>query len=358
MELKVNLTFHNKKITGILTILPSNIVKFEDEMDNYNFSKAKSLKLKLAMGYNTHRIAKDNTTVSDLCVYGLNYLFEKDYLKKEDIDALILITQSPDYFMPPTSNVIQGKLGLKHDMICLDINQGCAGFEIGLYQAFMLLEQSEVNKVVLLNADILSKKVSKRDRNSNPLIGDGASITIVEKSDKPNVINCNIKMNGTGYDVLMVPAGGFKLPSSPETAEMKEDKAGNFRSLDNLVMKGDEVFNFVQREVPPMIENLLKSSKRDIEEVNYFMFHQPNKFMLRKLADKMKIPYDKMPNNVVENYGNASGVSIPTAICHNISEELKSDDMFLCFAGFGVGLTWASILMNVGHLDFCEFLEY
>ncbi len=354
----MNLTFRDKAITGIITILPSKEVKFEDEMENYNFSTAKSLKLKIAMGYNTHRIVEENVSTSDLCIQGLNYLFENNYLQKDDIDALILITQSPDYFMPPTSNVIQGKLGLKNDMICFDINQGCAGYIIGLIQAFMLLDQDEINKVVLLNADIISRKVSKRDRNSNPLIGDGASVTIVEKSVKPNIIYGFLKMDGGGYDVLMIPAGGFKLPSSPETAIMNEDAAGNFRSLDHLVMKGDDVFNFVQREVPPMIEHLLDIAKINKQEVDYYMFHQPNKFMLNKLADKMEVPREKMPSNIVEKFGNASGVSIPTAITYNLGKKLTKKAYLICLSGFGVGLTWASIILNIKNLDFCEIIDY
>jgi len=354
----MNLTFHNKTITGILTVLPSKEVKFEDEMESYNFSVAKSLKLKMAMGYSKHRIVEDGVTISDLCVFGLNNLFENELLRKEDMDALILVTQSPEYFMPPTSNVIQGKLGLKQDMICMDINQGCAGYEIGLFQAFMLLDQDEINKVVLVNADILSKKVSKRDRNSNPLIGDGASVTIVEKSKKPNTIFANIKMDGTAFDALIIPAGGFKTPSTPETAAMIEDAAGNFRSLDNLVMKGDDVFNFVQREVPPMIEDLLSRAGINKQSVDYFMFHQPNKFMLNKLADKLEIPHEKMPSNIVENFGNASGVSIPTAITYNLGERLISESYLICLAGFGVGLTWASILLEVGQLKFNTIINY
>jgi 3-oxoacyl-[acyl-carrier-protein] synthase-3 len=352
------LNFKNKKITGILTVLPSKEVKFEDEMENYNFSTAKSLKLKMAMGYNTHRVVDDNVSSSDLAVYGLNYLFENNLLNKQDLDGLILVTQSPDYFMPPTSNVVQGKLGLKNDMICLDINQGCAGFIIGLMQSFMLLDQKSINKVALVNVDILSHKVSKRDRNSNPLIGDGASITIIEKSDSPNEINMFLKMDGTGADVLMIPAGGFKLPSSQETAEMKEDIAGNFRSLDNLVMKGDEVFNFVQREVPPMIDELIEHSGVEKSAVEYFLFHQPNKFMLNKLADKMGVSRDKMPSNIVENFGNASGVSIPTVITYNLSEKLKNETAIVCFAGFGVGLTWASIIMRIGNFKFNDIIYY
>lgn len=177
----MKLKFHRKRITGILTVLPSREVSFEEEMENYNFSAAKSMKLKMAMGYNKHRIVEEGVCVSDLCVYGLNFLFENRMLRKEDIDALLLVTQSPDHFMPATSNIIQGKLGLGTDVFCMDINQGCCGFIVGLMEAFMLLEQESIRKVVLLNADVLSRKVSKRDRNSNPLTGDAATITIVEK---------------------------------------------------------------------------------------------------------------------------------------------------------------------------------
>lgn len=327
-------------------------------MDNYNFSHAKSLKLKMAMGYNTHRIVEKGVCVSDLCIHGLEYLFKNNLLQKDEIDALILITQSPDYIMPPTSNVIQGHFGLKQDMICMDINQGCAGYVIGLCQAFMHLEQDEINKAVLLNADVLSRKVSKRDRNSNPLIGDAASITIVEKSKNADTVYGSIKMDGTAFDALMIPAGGLRLPSCPETAHMHEDAAGNIRSLDNLVMKGDEVFNFVQREVPPMIEKLLEKAKRTKEDVDYFMFHQPNKFMLNKLADKLGVPHEKMPSNIVEYFGNASGVSIPTAITYNLGKKLTNESYVMCLAGFGVGLTWAAMLMRVEHLTFNKIINY
>lgn len=354
----MNLKFTNKKITGILSILPGNEVLFEDEMENYNFSSAKSLKLKFAMGYDKRRIVEPGVTSSDLCIKGLTYLFDSAKLKKEEIDALILVTQSPDYIMPPTSNVIQGHFGLKHDMICLDINQGCAGYVVGLNQAFMMLEQPAINKVVLLNADVLSPKVSKKDRNSNPLIGDGASITIIEKTLENAEIFSNIKMNGEGALVLNIPAGGAKLPTSAETGILVEDASGNFRSKDHLVMKGDEVFNFVQTEVPPMINSLMEFSKSDIHDVDFFMFHQPNRFMLQKIADKIGVSRDKMPSNVVENFGNSSGVTIPTVITFNLGLELKNKNYKICMSGFGVGLTWASMLINLGPLDFCEIIEY
>lgn len=148
------------------------------------------------------------------------------------------------------------------------------------------------------------------------------------------------------------------MPSTPETAIMEQDEAGNSRSKDNLVMQGDEVFNFVQREVPPMIEHLFEQSGVDRNDVDWYMFHQPNKFMLHKLADKLRIPREKMPANIVENFGNASGVTVPTCISYNLREELCSSTMQLCLAGFGVGLTWSSIMMRMGNLKFNRIIEY
>ena len=181
-------SFKNKEITGILSILPTQEINFKDEINNYNFTEKQSVKLAKIMGYGKRRVANNETTVSDLCVFGINYLLENNYLVKEDIDVLILITQTPDHFLPPTSNIIGGQIGLKEDVICLDINQGCAGYEVGLLQAYMFLDQPNINKVVLLNADVLSKKVSIKDRNSRPLVGDGATVTVIES--KPP-INCS-----------------------------------------------------------------------------------------------------------------------------------------------------------------------
>lgn len=354
----MDFVFKNKRISGILTILPKRAIKFEDEIENYNFSPAKCMKLKLAMGYKEHRIAELGQTSVDFAIHGMQYLFDKGLLHKEDIDAILFVSQSPDYIMPPSSNIIQGHFGIKQDCVCIDISQGCAGFEIGLIQSFMLLDQPAINKVVLLNAEVLSSRTSRRDRNSWPLAGDAAAVTVVEKSDGNSTIYANIKMDGTGAFALTIPAGGFRMPSTAETAVMEQDAAGNWRSKDNLVMQGDDVFNFVQREVPPMIEHLFEQSGVDRNEVDWYMFHQPNKFMLHKLADKLGVPHEKMPANIVENFGNASGVTVPTCICYNLGDQLVFGSMKLCLAGFGVGLTWSSLMMDFENLQFCKIIEY
>jgi 3-oxoacyl-[acyl-carrier-protein] synthase III len=354
----MNFLFRERKITGLLAVVPANERSFVEEMANFNFPAARSLKLKEVMGYDRHRVVEDGVCVSDLACFGLESLFAAGKLRREECDALVVVTQSPDYFMPPTSTVIQGRLGLKTDMICLDISQGCAGFVIGLIQSYLLLGQDAIRKVIMINADVLSRKVSPRDRNSYPLIGDGASITVVERCPEQGEIFANVWTDGGRREALMIPAGGFRLPSSPATAVLEDDGEHNCRAKDHLRMDGAAVFNFVQSEVPPMIDDLLGAAGITSNEVETFLFHQPNRFMLNKLADRMKIPYDKMPSNVVERFGNSSGVTIPVAIAYNLADRIVKTGMRACMAGFGTGLTWAAMLLNLGPLSFCELIEF
>ena len=354
----MNFTFSHRKISGLLTIVPANERTFVEEMANFDFPVARSMKLKQVMGYDKHRLVDGLVCASDLACFGMEHLFAQGLLDRDDIDALYVVTQSPDYLMPPTSSVVQGRLGLKHDMFCMDINQGCAGFVIGLLQAFLLLEQPGVRKVVLINVDVMSRKVSTKDRNSYPLIGDAR-------------VDCDYRAVGRcgahprepqdGRDASRCAGdsrGWLPVALSPETAVLHDDGEHNLRAQDHLRMDGTAVFNFVQVEVPPMIDALLASAGATVNDVDYFLFHQPNRFMLHKLADQMKVPYEKMPSNIVELYGNSSGVTIPMAIAHNLGEQLTGGTLRACLAGFGVGLTWASMLMKLGPLEFCRMVEF
>ncbi len=354
----MELSFQGKRIAGLLTVVPRHEQSFVDDMKGFNFPEARSRKLMEVMGYDRHRLVDGEVCVSDLAVAGLEHLFAQGALGRDDFDALILVTQTPDYLMPPTSNVIQGRLQLKQDLFCMDINQGCAGFVVGLVQAFLLLEQPAISRVVLVNADVISRKTSSQDRNSYPLIGDAASITVVERDESAGTIHANIKMDGQRREALMIPAGGLRLPHSPQTAALEDVGDGNLRAPDHLRMDGSAVFNFVQVEIPPMITGLLAQADIEAGAVDWFLFHQPNRFMLQKLADKIGIPHGKVPMNVVEKYGNSSGVTIPMAIVENLRGTLPTQGFQVCLAGFGVGLTWGSMLVRLGPLRFCEMLEY
>jgi 3-oxoacyl-[acyl-carrier-protein] synthase-3 len=354
----VKFTFEDKQLSGLLAIVPGNEGSFDEEMRNFNFPEHRSLRLKEVMGYDKHRLVEAGVCVSDLVVFGLEHLFSQGLLDRDEIDALVLVTQSPDHLMPPTSSIVQGRLKLKQDMFCVDINQGCAGFIVGLIEAFLLLEQAAIHKVILINADVLSRRTSPKDRNSFPLVGDGASITVVERGGGGGTIHANLKMDGTRHEALMIPAGGMRMPSTAATAVMQDVGDGNLRARDHLTMDGSAVFNFVQVEIPPLIESLLLSAGVAAERVDWFIFHQPNRFMLQKLADKMQIPHSKMPSNVVERFGNSSGVTIPIAIASNLSARIVAERFVVCLAGFGVGLTWGSMLLPMGDMSFCQMIDY
>jgi 3-oxoacyl-[acyl-carrier-protein] synthase-3 len=358
----MNLTFTGKQITGFVTVIPKNVASFSDEIPNYAFPPASSRKLQKLLGLETHRyLADESVTGSDLALHGIRHLIGRSLLRPEDIDALLYVTQTPDYFIPPTSNVMQGALGLKHDAICMDINQGCAGFLLGLLQAFMLLDLEGVRKVVLVNADTASKQTNHRDRNTFPLVGDAATVTIVERSspaEAADPIRMSLKMDGSRWQALHIPAGAYRTRSTPETSAVQDLGNGNFRSLEHIHMDGNAIFNFTMTEVPEMITDILAWSGRSKAEIEYFMFHQPNKFILERLADLLEIPREKMPNKTSTIYGNTSSCSIPHTICDTLSSRMLAQSYLMCLAGFGVGLTWGAMVLRMGPLQICEVIEF
>lgn len=349
--------FKGKKITSMLGILPETIGFFDDEVNNYSFPVKQTMRLKKVMGYNQHRLAKETSTVSDLATYGLNYMLDNEWLKRNEIGAIITLTLCPDHFVPHISNIVQAKCGLSTDIICMDTAQGCCGFLLGLMQAFMLLDHLGDKKVILVNGDVLSHKISKQDRNDYPLIGDAATITIVENDESAEDIYYEMHNDGSRGDVLKIPAGGFRMPSTPKTAEMLDQGDGNFRCLDHMHMDGSSVFNFVQTEVPPMLKNAFKKIGKTTDDIDWFLFHQPNKFMLQKLAEKVGIPAEKFPMNLVENFGNPSGASIPLTAIYNLKEEMLEKKLQCCLSAFGSGLAWGAAFVDIGLLEHCELVE-
>lgn len=349
--------FKNKKITQMISIVPDKAIKFEDEVHQYNFPVKRTLKLKDIMGFKEHRLFDEDVLLSDVAVYGLNYMFENDCLNKDEIDALLYVSNSHDYILPPTSNIIQGRLGLKTDMICLDVEQACAGFVVGLIQSFMLLDTGSIKKVVLINGDTLNGKASKKDRNSWPIGGHSCSITVIENGLSSD-IGASIYMDGSNYQALIIPAGGLRMPSTPETAKLQLLEDGNERALDHLTMDGSGVFNFVQTVAPVEIKKLMDYANVSDKDIFKYLFHQPNRFMLEKLADKMEVARDKIPANIVENFGNPGSSSIPLVTTYNFRDLFVKETHKICFAAFGAGLTCAAMVMDFGNLEKCELIEY
>ena len=348
--------FKKKKISGILTVLPENEILFDDEVDNYTFPAKQSMRLKKVMGYEKHRIAKPESASSDFCVSGLKYLLDNGLIREEEVGAIICVTLTPDHFVPHVSNIVHGSFNFSQDVVCMDLMQGCCGFMMGLLQGFALLDYMPGKKVLLFNTDVISHKVSKSDRKSYPLVGDATTISVLEQDENAGDIHYVIRTDSTRRYVVQIPAGGSRMPCTAETAVVTDDGEGNLRSLDNLRMDGNEVFRFVQEDVPPLVDEALADAGWEKEDVEYYFFHQPNKFTLRKLAETLKVPYEKVPMDIVERYGNTSGATVPMTITHSCGKEMCTGKHKVCLTAFGSGMTWSSMTAELGDMDFCRMI--
>ena len=350
--------FYGKKITGILTLLPETEYNFEDDMKYNNLTEKQNRKLQRTMGYDKHRIFKNDSCVSEIATFGLQHMFDKNLLKKEDISAIILSTSTPDYLIPGTSNMIMEKLNLNNNIFSMDINQQCAGFVNGLFQAFMLLNNDDVKKIVLITGDVLARNPDRSNTSGYPLSGDAICITIIENCDKNLPIYVHTIIDAKGYDALIFPEMGFKVNKKEDLERFSSNKYGNNHNIYSVHMDGQAVFQYVMQDVPKYINETLEFAEMEKEEIDYCFFHQPNKFMVDKLAQKIKIPHEKVPSNVVMHYGNSNSSTIPVCICHNAKKELiSSNNTYNCLiAGFGAGLSYSGIIMELENFDFCDIL--
>lgn len=351
-------TFQNKRISAILSVLPPTIARYADELEDYNFPVRQSEMLGKMMDYRTRREVGKDEALSEYALYGIEHLLAKGVLRKEEIEGIIVVSSSQDYIMPSASYILQGKLGLSEDTYVCDIINACGGYVNGLMQSFMVMDTMGLKKVLLVTGDTLTKKIGKRDRNARPIIGDAVNISVVEQYAEGGKIYAEFRNSGDMADAIKIPAGGMKQPSSPETAIEEKDASGNFRAPDHFYMDGEGVFNYVMTHVPPMIESILKESGDTIESVDYYMFHQPNKYMVDRLADELEIPNEKCFSNIVGEYGNASTGTIALNICHNIAEVVKSRALRLCLSGFGAGLTCNAMVFTNPRMEYCAIIDY
>ena len=351
--------FKNKRISAILSVIPENIVDFMDEAANYSFSESQMKKLKKVMGFDKRRVAKPGETVGDYAIHGIKQMLADGVFKEDEIGAIIVTATQPDYFIPPTSNIIQGAFNFDLDTICIDISQGCCGYTVGLTYAFMTLESIKDKKVLLVSGDMLCSKVSKRDRASRPISGDAVTISLIENTNDGKSVYCSLKNNGKAAFSVYIPAGGTKIPITPETTIEKEDEFGNWRGLQHLCMQGDLVFNFIINDTPIMIEELLQKADENIDNIDYFICHQSSCFTLKKLRERLGVSKEKLPNDIVPIYGNSSSATIPVTLTHHFNEMYaEKDNLKIMFAAFGTGLSLGAILMDIPKFDYCRFLEY
>lgn len=350
-------SFNNKTISAIYSVLPAHEVDFMDEAGNYSFSEVQMKKLKKVMGFGTRRVAMVGETVGDYAIYGIKRMLEDGVLKESEIGAIIVTTTSPDHFIPPISNIVQGKFDFDEDVVCIDISQGCCGYTVGLTYSFMTLNALENKKVLLIAGDMLSARVSTRDRASRPITGDGVTISIIENTTE-NKIFCSLKNDGKDAFAVYVPAGGTRMPITPETTKEEEDEFGNWRGKQHLVMQGDLVFNIIINMTPVMMEELLLKSGDKMDDIDYFICHQSSSFTLKKLAQRLEVTEERLPRDIVPKYGNSSSATIPVTMCEHCDQFFADGKKKkIMFAAFGTGMSLGAVLMDLDK-PVCKMIDY
>jgi len=325
------------KIQSIAYHFPDAILDNEELAKQ--FSEWTAEKITKKTGIKRRHIISTNECASDLAYYAAIKLFETGVCSPQNIEFILLCTQSPDYFLPTTACILQDKLGIPTTAGALDFNLGCSGYIYGLSLAKGLIETGQVNNVLLITAETYSKYLRDDDVSTRTLFGDAAAATFInlDTSDVHKKAELGPFMFGTdgaGKENLIVREGASRSPSA---------------HLKNLFMNGPEIFSFTVKTVSKAVEELLNKAGTTINDIDYFIFHQANEYMLNHLRDKINIPKHKFYIDL-EDSGNTVSSTIPIALKDAVSKNIIKAGDKIAVVGFGVGYSWAACLMQLGEI--------
>ena len=339
------LSLNNVSVDAVYTCVPNGKIKTSD----YSlFSKGESLLFEKTTGIKERRVASDHITCSDLCFKAANNLLSDLHVLKDEIEVLIFVSQSPDYFLPATAVTLQERLGLSKNCMSFDINLGCSGYVYGLSVISSLLK-SGLKKGLLLAGDKSTISTSLNDKSTYPLFGDAGTATLLSFNEKSDPMFFDLHSDGSGKDAIIIEYGHSRYPYNKHFDEKRTYEPGIKRSRNHLALDGMKVFNFALKEVARSINDCLEFAEIEKEKVDYFVLHQANKLINDSVRKKMNLAEDKFPMSI-EKYGNTSSASIPLTICTSLIEQIKNRELSLLLSGFGVGLSWANVSMKMGPI--------
>ena len=343
------------RIAGVACAVPAASRSIRDEFQWCSQEVAD--KIGESVGIAVRHVASESICTSDLCCAAAERLLAELQWDRSQISGLIFITQTPDYVLPATSYSIHRRLQLPATCYSFDVNLGCSGYVYGLWLAASLMQTAN-GKVLLLVGDTISRIASPQDQTVTFLFGDAGTATALEPSPEAAPMFFDMGSDGSGEKSLVVPAGGFRYPRDGRSSLRTPRENGNLRSDEDLYMDGPEVFTFTLKRVPSMVKSVLDAASCELSDIDAFVFHQANAFMLKHLAKRLKIPTEKFIL-ALGNYGNTSSASIPLAmVTSSLRERMTSSPVRLLLAGFGVGFSWAAAIVTCGPGAFPEVIEY
>lgn len=304
-------------------------------------------------GIRYRHVAGPGQTTGDLCYAAANQLLNKLNWRAEDIDLVIMVSQSPDYFLPATAIILQDRLGMKKSSVALDINLGCSGYVYGLSVISAMMQTGAFKKALLLAGDVSTAATNKKDKSTYPLFGDAGTATALEYN-RDYEIAFDLNSDGSGQRAIYIPHGGIRHPIDATTFEEQTLEGGIIRHQRNLWLDGSEVFNFSVREAPTSIQTLLNFTGTSADEIDFLVLHQANKLMDETIRKKLKFPVEKVPYTL-HDFGNTSSASIPLTIAQACRDRQALTTKWL-ISGFGVGLSWGSAQLTTHQLVLPEIL--
>lgn len=307
-----------------------------------------------SVGIHERRICDEDVFASDLCSKAARKLMEDNDIAPESIDMLLFMSQGADYRIPATACILQHRLGLSKDCAAIDLSLGCSGYVYALSTAMAYASMEGIDRVLLLDGEAFSKIVNPEDKVNVPLYGDAGTATLVEKGDYGEAAFI-LHTDGSGEEAVKIPAG-MRNPLLPESLAVSEREDGNKRSDIQVYMDGMEVFNFAIRVVPRGVKELLKATGRELDDVDYIVFHQSNRFMTDFFVKKLKFNPEKVPY-CIDRFGNTSSASVPLTIVSELKDKLSQPtEVVMC--GFGAGLSWGTALVNFQGCNISTLIEY
>ena len=342
-DVGLRIKVEHTSIKGIVAAIPK--MEIDNASFQEKFGETAVNEIVKMIGVRSRRQTSRAETSADLCQASAEELLKELKWETNTIDAIVFVSQTPDYRLPATACVLQHRLGLKKSCVAFDVNLGCSGYVYGLWLASKMIDGIAIKRVLLLVGDTISKVLNPDDRATALLFGDAGSATGIEFDHNARTSYLVLGTDGAGEYDLIVPEGAYRSSGNTDS-----DLPRTF-----LEMDGAQVFNFTLKNVPPLVNDLLAFSALVIDDISVFLFHQANQFMLKHIIKKLKLPTEKAPINI-NKFGNTSSASIPLLVADaDIKEQLNG---FAVMTGFGVGYSWAAALVDLTNLKVNQLIEF
>lgn len=333
----------NVVVRGVAAAVPDHAV---NTYDIDLFTREEAQIFIDSVGINSRYVAPEGMCASDLCMAACEKLLEELGWQRDTIDILSFASVTGDYRTPPTSCILQDRLGLSESCFTLDIPMGCCGCIYSLTVVSNLMASGSARRALLLIGDTATRMGSPKDKSRVPLFGDcGTALALEYKEDAVPMVS-EFKTYGKGYEALMTPHGGFRHPATPESFEYQDFGRGIVRAPIHTLINGMNVLSFAISKPPQSIQEMLVRTGMDKDkDIDYFLIHQANKLIVDRIVKKLALNPLKVPYNIGQ-FGNLGGASIPTLMVTNLREELMREGKSMLLSAFGLGLTWGTLYMK------------